>query len=193
MNFARIKEEKSFFLCRCDCGRKLEVCGSSLKNGSIKSCGCSRKKDKKAKCHKNKPHWAKELCQSCYNKLYAKENGRKMRPIGTCKRCDKTKRIASVGLCQTCYCIVRKEKIKEPILASQEHKCAVKGCTTDTSNYKLSDWQLDHNHTCCKAENWCERCIRGVLCRTCNISLGRVHDSVTWLKGLVSYLKAGGK
>lgn len=31
---------KSRWLCECDCGNKKIICGSSLKSGSTKSCGC---------------------------------------------------------------------------------------------------------------------------------------------------------
>lgn len=31
-----------YWLCKCDCGNFKIVCGSNLKNGSVKSCGCLR-------------------------------------------------------------------------------------------------------------------------------------------------------
>lgn len=31
---------KSQWLCECDCGNKIVVCGSNIKNGHTKSCGC---------------------------------------------------------------------------------------------------------------------------------------------------------
>jgi hypothetical protein len=30
--------------CRCDCGRYTSVCGSDLRKGSTKTCGCHRKR-----------------------------------------------------------------------------------------------------------------------------------------------------
>ncbi len=33
----------SYFLCRCDCGKILEVTGSNLSRGTSKSCGCLQK------------------------------------------------------------------------------------------------------------------------------------------------------
>jgi hypothetical protein len=34
---------QSRWLCRCDCGTEIITCGSYLKSGNTKSCGCSRK------------------------------------------------------------------------------------------------------------------------------------------------------
>jgi len=42
-NFLYIKRI-AYFSCTCDCGNEKIVAGSYLKNGHIKSCGCSRKK-----------------------------------------------------------------------------------------------------------------------------------------------------
>lgn len=38
--FTEIRKEKSFFLCRCECGTEKQVSGNSLKTGASKSCGC---------------------------------------------------------------------------------------------------------------------------------------------------------
>lgn len=36
------KNKKVMWLCECSCGNKVEVSGSNLKNGRVKSCGCLR-------------------------------------------------------------------------------------------------------------------------------------------------------
>lgn len=33
-----------YWLCRCDCGNEAIVCGSHLRKGDTRSCGCSRRK-----------------------------------------------------------------------------------------------------------------------------------------------------
>lgn len=33
-----------YWLCRCECGREAHVVGSTLKNGSSKECGCSKRR-----------------------------------------------------------------------------------------------------------------------------------------------------
>jgi hypothetical protein len=37
---ANSKDNKAVFLCRCSCGREIEVLGVSLKSGNTTSCGC---------------------------------------------------------------------------------------------------------------------------------------------------------
>ncbi len=34
------------WLCRCDCGKKVNICGTSLRTGVTKSCGCWAKEKK---------------------------------------------------------------------------------------------------------------------------------------------------
>lgn len=149
----------------------------------------SRKKNRKAVCHKNRPHYALGLCRNCYHRKHFREAGGRKRKIGICARCKKTVGIAGKGKCHTCYCIVRKEKVKIPLLKRQKNKCAVKGCTTDTQKYILSDWQLDHDHECCNPGNFCAKCVRGVVCKPCNRILGYVADSTERLTGLILYLE----
>ena len=36
------KNNRSYFLCQCDCGKIKSVKSSSLRNGEIQSCGCLR-------------------------------------------------------------------------------------------------------------------------------------------------------
>lgn len=38
-----------YWLCWCECGNKVEVLGTNLKNGNTKSCGCLKKKNVKNK------------------------------------------------------------------------------------------------------------------------------------------------
>ncbi len=120
------------------------------------------------------------------------EERRRTRPFGTCKRCKEQKQIAAKGLCHSCFCILRKEAVKIPLLKKQKNRCAVQNCTTDTSAYKMSDWRLDHDHSCCKAGGYCEACVRGVICKRCNLVLGCTSDSPEHLIGLLRYLKKAG-
>ena len=34
------KNKHTMWLCKCDCGKEKIVCGSELKRGTTKSCGC---------------------------------------------------------------------------------------------------------------------------------------------------------
>ncbi|WP_424936629.1 MULTISPECIES: endonuclease domain-containing protein [Bacteria] len=68
-------------------------------------------------------------------------------------------------------------------------KCAACG-STDSRRH---EWHIDHDHKCCPSRAAsCGRCVRGLLCQACNLSLGQARDSVARLKALVEYLERGG-
>ena len=41
-SYSKTVNNRKYWLCRCDCGETRDVSGKSLRNGSSKSCGCSR-------------------------------------------------------------------------------------------------------------------------------------------------------
>ena len=52
-------------------------------------------------------------------------------------------------------------------------------------------WQsnIDHDHACCPTDTSCGKCIRGLLCRDCNLMLGHSKDNLDTLKKAVEYLE----
>lgn len=65
------------WVCKCDCGKEVEVCSSHLTNGYIKSCGCSRIKH--GQSYKRLYHIWQSMKQRCYNpnmKRYEDYGGR---------------------------------------------------------------------------------------------------------------------
>lgn len=65
----------------------------------------------------------------------------------------------------------------EALLASQGGKCAV--CRTPEPRGKAT-WHLDHDHE--------TGAVRGVLCITCNIALGMLHDDPARCRAAADYL-----
>lgn len=57
----------------------------------------------------------------------------------------------------------------EQIWAQQGRQCA--GC-----HRKVRNPVVDHDHACCPGPVSCGRCVRGLLCDTCNRTLGRYRD-----------------
>lgn len=80
--------------------------------------------------------------------------------------------------------IFRKYKLTkseyEELLASQNGCCAV--CFKKPNRSYLS---VDHDHSCCSGIKTCGKCVRGLLCQSCNSFLGRVDDD---LKSVNMYL-----
>jgi hypothetical protein len=58
------------------------------------------------------------------------------------------------------------------LFAAQEGKCAI--CAQPLAPGKLT--HVDHNRRCCSGEgDTCGKCVRGLLCNTCNTHLGVVE------------------
>ena len=73
----------------------------------------------------------------------------------------------------------------DAILDRQNGVCAV--CD---GPFKPGSMDLDHNHACDhpgKGKRSCADCVRGILCRRCNLALP-VLDDAEWLKRAVAYL-----
>lgn len=73
------------------------------------------------------------------------------------------------------------------LLEWQKNKCPV--CKTPLCLTKSKTWVVDHDHSCCPAGKFCDKCIRGILCGLCNRMLGLARDSVKTLERGAYYLK----
>ena len=79
------------------------------------------------------------------------------------KRSNRKYRIASYGLTQELF---------DSLLAAQQFACGM--CHEPFGEGQLI--HVDHDHTCCREKNRsCGKCIRGLLCHTCNIALGHIE------------------
>lgn len=62
------------------------------------------------------------------------------------------------------------------LLAEQDGKCAMCSALAVDSPYRFA---IDHDHACCpQAEYTCGKCVRGIVCRRCNVALGLIEDEV---------------
>lgn len=73
----------------------------------------------------------------------------------------------------------------ESLIIKQEGKCAAcKGIP--------NEWQVDHDHKCCSDKKSCGKCIRALLCASCNTVLGFVKDNPEILEKQAAYLRSFG-
>jgi hypothetical protein len=76
-----------------------------------------------------------------------------------------------------------KEKI-DLLRKNQNFSCAI--CKI---KFLGLNFTIDHDHSCCNHSGSCGSCIRGLLCRNCNLSLGGFCDSSELLANAIKYLK----
>ena len=78
----------------------------------------------------------------------------------------------------------------------QDGKCPL--CLKELSNPTIEDavrWEsnIDHDHSCCPGDTTCGNCVRGLLCRDCNLMIGHAKDNLDTLKRAVEYLETTSK
>lgn len=74
----------------------------------------------------------------------------------------------------------------EQKLAEQGGKCAI--CRSEVPGGQ-GRFHIDHNHAChSKPKTACDRCRRGLLCSTCNISIARFESDPGWADRALEYL-----
>lgn len=53
----------------------------------------------------------------------------------------------------------------------------------------VNEPHIDHDHSCCDSKKSCGKCVRGLLCASCNHMLGNAKDSIETLQNAINYLK----
>ena len=79
------------------------------------------------------------------------------------------------------------------MLDSQGGVCAIchKPETAISANpaYKRTrNLSVDHDHACCSGKRSCGKCVRGLLCSSCNTGMGNLGDDIGTLFSAISYL-----
>lgn len=79
----------------------------------------------------------------------------------------------------------------ERILAQQGGTCATCDATPKSARAQGKRLAVDHDHSCCPSGTSCGRCIRGLICASCNWALGQVSDDPEILWRLIAYVIKG--
>lgn len=72
------------------------------------------------------------------------------------------------------------------IFDRQNGRCAV--CQKENEK----SLAIDHNHKCCSSRYSCGKCIRGLLCSSCNLAEGLLYSSAVVIANMLEYVKNGG-
>ena len=75
------------------------------------------------------------------------------------------------------------------LLEKQGGKCAICGITREECNDKRA-LPVDHDHECCPGVVTCGKCVRGILCHSCNRGVGLLKDSPKNLIKAAEYLRS---
>jgi hypothetical protein len=95
------------------------------------------------------------------NRLYNRDHPHRESPESR-KKSNRKYRISSYGLTQEQF---------DRLLDTQQYSCGM--CHEPFRDGQLI--HVDHDHACCHAKNRsCGKCIRALLCHTCNIALGHI-------------------
>lgn len=124
---------------------------------------------------------------------FCKDRSRRDGLMNRCRPCDRARHAANkdrteehraekqlrykYGLSLACY---------ESILSAQGGGCAICGVTECSSGNRFA---VDHDHGCCPGGKACGKCVRGLLCRDCNLTLGHASDSPERLEAAAAYLR----
>lgn len=83
----------------------------------------------------------------------------------------------------------------ERLLAGQGGRCAIcpRPILLDSPGNRTNVACVDHDHRCCPGNASCGKCVRGLLCTSCNTALGLFRDDVAILKSAVAYLDTAAK
>jgi len=158
--------------CKCSCGIVKTINGGDLKSG--KSRGCSNCKGKKISLTSRKFTLEEKFCPWCNRTRRLEDFGKvSSRPSGRKPYCKICTQLAKHNMRYDIYF---------DLFNKQNGVCAIEGCS-------LPIHSIDHDHKCCNKRFSCGKCIRGLLCRSCNLALGFLEENEEKVEGLLVYIK----
>jgi len=70
---------------------------------------------------------------------------------------------------------------------AQGDVCAI--CLKPETKHHSLVLKIDHDHACCSGNQSCGKCVRGLLCSSCNRALGLFGDDPSVLQAAITYLE----
>lgn len=154
-------------------------------------------------------YFSKGLCEGCHQRVQRHLGGAKPRTSliydengQVCKYCDRYLGFDSFPFanhnptnrrskCYKCLSLWDNYRLKysDFIYMFEEQG---KSCGSCKEPMEDSLVYVDHDHSCCAGEKTCGRCVRGLLCLSCNVTLGHSKDSIPRLRKLIDYLENHG-
>lgn len=138
-----------------------------------------------------KPYFNRELCAGHY---YQVLRGEELRPLFEKTKCavwgceiQVSAKLNATGICANHRGLATRFSLTDQQLldlhVAENLKCKNTGCGSRES------LQLDHDHSCCPrtagVSRSCGKCVRGWLCRSCNLALGLLQENPRKIQGLL--------
>jgi hypothetical protein len=176
-------------LCACGCGQDA---GVYVENGKSKRFihGHNRKAAKKEQCVKGHPNvpgsrYANGNCKQCQrDRLRNPEVATKNNAYRALWRTAHPENVRNAHYKQkyglTCEAV-------NDFLIKQNNQCAICPLVFSYASRETTPC-VDHDHSCCPGQKSCGKCVRGLVCRMCNVLLGAARDNTTTLQNSIKYL-----
>ena len=143
----------------------------------------------------SKPMFARHMCQFHYYRWYHNERDASGDRYDVCPtpECGR-KKISGSAMCKRCNQFRWRYSLTVERTAElfSTRVCGNPGCGATGSTL-----HLDHDHACCGPGKFstshkksCGECVRGWLCRACNMSLGALQEDPERIRGLLAYIGA---
>jgi len=139
-------------------------------------------------------------CKTAYNKIYGQENAQEIAArkkiyrqenadvIAARKKIYNQENAEAIAAYNRTYMYNLTDEQYKQMLADQNNSC--KTCKREfDSTSKYTKPHIDHDHECCEGMRCCGKCVRGILCGACNVTLGTVKDNIQTLQNMINYLK----
>lgn len=78
------------------------------------------------------------------------------------------------------------EEQYQELYEAQDRRCYLCQRAKGTGRKRLA---VDHDHSCCPEPPTCGRCVRGLLCKTCNRMIGHLRDNPEAFERGAEYLR----
>lgn len=167
----------------------------------MQKCSRCKKMKNESYFHKGSNNGYSSYCKPCaseYNKTKVRRKHRRVysdnrkmecRTCGTIKaKSEYPKGRLSCKSCISHSAFIRNIESKYGITYEQwkqMHDFQGNVCAICARKEKLL---VDHDHSCCAGPKSCGKCVRGLICFKCNVTLGMVSDSKDVLSRMVAYL-----
>lgn len=175
-NRCSAKRDGRHTVCR-DCSKSYWAKAYQTKRGQYLARAKSYYQENKEECKARNAAW------SAANKERVNERRRKRYPIHREKILARQRKYRFLE-----YGISEEQFLQK--LSGQNGMCQI--CRTPFGKDLINKPYIDHDHSCCRGNRSCGKCVRDLLCMRCNLLIGYAQESPQVLEEAASYIRLHG-